>query len=155
MPTDSQPLNISLDLSKIKTTIPLIMDGTMARVRLKDVSQGDRDGHTVIKWEFILVEPTTTTEGGNVGPGFPLFVNFDLSQEWLQQKMAKFVDGLLGTGDEDNRKGKPIRPQFDSELVARMIGTEGIAKIIVTRSKKTDYVGNDIASLTYPQDLAV
>lgn len=155
MPTDSQPLNISLDLSKVKTTVPLIADGHMTRVRLKDITQQDRDGATIIKWEFALVDPAPTTDGATVNAGFPMFVNFDLSHEFLVQKMSRFVDGLLGTGDVDNKKGKPPRPQFDAQLASQMIGTEGIAKVIVTRSKKSDYVGNDIQTLTFPGDLAI
>jgi hypothetical protein len=34
-----------------------------------------------------------------------------------------------------------------------MIGTEAMAKITVIKSKKSDYVGNDIATLTYLGDL--
>ena len=152
--SDNQPLSISLNLADISTTVPLIADGTMARVRLKNISQTERDGNPVIKWELTLVEPASTTEGDQVRAGFPLFVSFDTSQEFLMQKMARFVDGFLGTGDVNNKKGKPTRPQFNAHIVSQMIGTEAMAKITVIKSKKSDYVGNDIATVTYLGDLA-
>ncbi len=152
--SDNQPLSISLNLADISTTVPLIADGTMARVRLKNISQTERDGNPVIKWELTLVEPASTTEGDQVRAGFPLFVSFDTSQEFLMQKMARFVDGFLGTGDANNKKGKPTRPQFNAHIVSQMIGTEAMAKITVIKSKKSDYVGNDIATVTYLGDLA-
>jgi hypothetical protein len=36
-----------------------------------------------------------------------------------------------------------------------MLGTEAIAKITVSKSKKSDYVGNDIATMTHVDDLQV
>ena len=89
----------------------------------------------MIKWEFTLVEPALTTEGDQVRAGFPLFASFDTSQEFLMQKMARFVDGFLGTGDANNKKGKPRRPQFNAHVVSQMIGTEAMAKIAVIKSK--------------------
>ena len=125
----------------------------MAKVRLKSITQSERDGNTILRWEMALVDPVQTVEGQPVNTGFPLFVNFDLSLEFLVQKMTRFVDGFLGTGDVGNKKGKPERPQFNPELANDMIGREAIAKIIVAKSKKSDYVGNDIQTLTYPPDL--
>jgi hypothetical protein len=151
--SDTQPLSISLNLSDISTTVPLIADGTMAKVRLKNISQTERDGNPVIKWEFTLAEPALTTEGDQVRAGFPLFTTFDTSHEFLMQKMARFVDGFLGTGDANNKKGKARRPTFNAEVVSQMIGSEAMAKITVMKSKKSDYVGNDIATLTYLGDL--
>ena len=151
--SDTQPLSISLNLSDISTTVPLIADGTMAKVRLKNISQTERDGNPVIKWEFTLVEPALTTEGDQVRAGFPLFTTFDTSHEFLMQKMARFVDGFLGTGDANNKKGKPRRPTFNAEVVSQMIGSEAMAKITVMKSKKSDYVGNDISTVTYLGDL--
>lgn len=152
--SDNSPLNIHLDLSKVKTALPLIQE-CMTKVRLQDVTESQRDGATVIKMEFHLSDGAQTEDGGQVNAGFPLFVNFDTSQVWLQQKLAKFIDGLLGTGDENNRKGRPTRPDFGPELLPDLIGREAIGKIIISRSKKSDYVGNDIASLTYLGDITV
>ena len=152
---NQSPLNTNLNLSKIKTTIPLIQDGTMVKVRLADITESQRDGATIIKMEFRLVDGAASDDGGHVGAGFPLFVNFDTSLEFLQQKLARFIDGLLGTGDEGNKRGKAARPDLTPDLVPTLIGKEAVAKIIVSRSKKSDYVGNDIQGLTFLGDLAV
>jgi hypothetical protein len=151
--SDNQPLNISVNLSDVTTTIPLIVDGTMARVRLKNISQTEREGNPVIKWEFTLSEPAPTTDGLQVQPGFPLFVSFNISHEFLVQKMARFMDAFLGTGDANNKKGKPPRPQLNAETVTRMLGAEAVARISVQKSKKSDYEGNDIATMTHVDDL--
>jgi len=153
MPTDTQPLNITINLKDVTTALPLILDGTTARVRVKNISQTERDGIPIVKWELVLTEPAPTVDGLQANPGFPLFINFDTSQEWLLQKMAKFIDGFLGTGDRGNKKGKPERPDLDARVAADLIGKEAVAKISVQKSKKTDYVGNDISSLTFPGDL--
>jgi hypothetical protein len=148
-----EPLNITINLKEVTTALPLIIDGTTARVRVKNISQQDRDGVVLVKWELALTEPAPTVEGNHANPGFPLFINFDTSQEWMLQKMAKFIDGFLGTGDRGNKKGKPERPDLDAHVAADLIGKESLAKIVIQKSKKTDYVGNDISTLTYPGDL--
>jgi hypothetical protein len=150
---DTSPLNITINLKEVTTALPLIVDGTTVRVRVKNISQIERDGVPIIKWEIALTEPAPTVDGQQAHAGFPLFINFDTSQEWMLQKMAKFMDGFLGTGDRGNKKGKPERPDLDAQTAAELIGKESQAKISIQKSKKTDYVGNDIASLTYPGDL--
>lgn len=156
MPTATQqPLSISVDLSTVKTTPPLIADNTLATVRLSSITEVQRDsGVLVLKWEFHLADDVKTEDGGKLNAGFPLFVNFDLSRDFLLVKMARFVDGLLGTGDKGNRRGKAARPDFNQELVEQLIGRAAVAKIIITKSKSSDYVGNDIASLSFPDDLS-
>ena len=150
---ETHPLNITIDLKNVTTALPLIVDGTTTRVRVKNISQQDRDGVILVKWEIVLTEPAPTVEGNQANPGFPLFINFDTSQDWMLQKMAKFIDGFLGTGDRGNKKGKPERPDLDAHTAANLIGKESLAKIVIQKSKKTDYVGNDISTLTFPGDL--
>jgi hypothetical protein len=145
---DIEPLDIDLDLSDVKTTIPLIQDTTV-KVRVKDITQTDRDGNKGVRWELSLQEPATTADGLSVNVGFPLYVHFDPAQAWMLQKMSRFIDGFLGTGDAGNKKGLPARPRFNSECVRRLIGTEGIAKVVIQKSKKTDYVGNDVTTITH------
>lgn len=149
---DTQPLNINLDLSQVVTTVPLIADGQTPLVRLKNISQGDRDGNVVIKWEFALVEPALAQDGTEVRPGFPLFATFDISHDFLVQRMTRFMDAILGTGDASNAKGRPARPRFNAETVSQMLGAEVYARIVVTKSKKSDYVANDIAGLINKED---
>jgi hypothetical protein len=150
---NEQPLTVNVPLDAIKTVVPLIADGTLAHVRLKNISQTEsRDGNTVLKWELTLLDPAPTDDGHEVQAGFPIFINFDVTKEFLMQKMARFVDGFLGTGDANNRKGKPPRPQFNAETVSRMLGAEGYAKVTV-RKGSSDYIGNDITAIIHPADL--
>lgn len=142
------PLTIDLDLSGVSTTVPLVSE-TTARVRVQDITEVERDGHATIKWKLTLQEPCPTEDGGTVSVGFPLFVNFDPQYEWTKQKIAKFIDGFLGTGDHNNKQGKPARPRFNAETVSRLIGAEARAKIVVRKSPKSDYVGNEVTAI-YP-----
>jgi hypothetical protein len=147
--SNDNPLDIDIDLSDVSTTIPLIADNTRVKVRLNNISKGERDGNTIVKWDMILSEPAPTEDGQTVGPGFHLFTNFDMSQDWLKEKMARFIDGFLGTGDRGNKKGKPERPRFNAAAVGSLIGAEAIAKVVVQRSRKTDFVGNEVVSVTH------
>lgn len=159
MATETAPLSITLDTTKQKTSVPMITDGHFCKVRLVKLEGTVNDGKPGTKWEFQLVDPAPTTEGGQVQPGFPLFVNIPLYDKeggkgtagWWLTKIAKFQDALLGTGDPGNKKGKPERPAFGPDLIPSLIGKEAIAKVKV---KTGEFEGNDIASLTFPADVA-
>jgi len=155
----SGPLSISLDLSKQKTSVPVIADGHNCRVRFVKCEQQTTDKGESIKFEYHLLDPAPTVDGGQVKVGFPLFENVTLYDkntapgqipEWAMQKIAKRIDAFLGTGDPDNKKGKPERPAFSAETVAAMTGKEAWAKV---KAKTGDFEGNDISSMTFPGDL--
>jgi hypothetical protein len=152
MSTTELPLTVNLPLDTTRTILPLIADGTLAHVRLKNVSQGEREGNAILKWEMTLIDPAPGDDGHEIQAGFPLFINFDVSKEFLVQKMARFVDGFLGTGDANNRKGKPPRPAFNADTVSRMLGAEGYAKVTIRRGTG-DFIANDITSIIHPADL--
>lgn len=154
------PLNISLSIAAVKTTIPVIVDGHMVKAKLKDISQTTNEKGDSLKFEWNLVDPAPTTEGGQVQPGFPIFENvtlYDKNTEagavpsWALEKISKRVDAVLGTGDEGNKKNKPVRPEFNGETVASMIGREAVLKL---KAKTGDYTGNDVSAVYFPGDLA-
>ena len=153
MTTEQQPLTVNIPLDSTRTVIALIADGTLAHVRLKNISQSERDGNPILKWEMTLIDPVPTDDGHEARAGFPIFINFDVSKEFLMQKMARFVDGFLGTGDANNRKGKPPRPAFNADTVSRMLGAEGYAKVTI-RKGANDFVANDVTAIIHPADMA-
>ena len=149
----TQPLEIDLDLSGVSTAQPLIRHGHVGRVRLADISgvKNDSNQTVALKWEFRLVEPAPAqdAEGSplpDVNANYPIFVRINLGQDFLLVKQAKFMDALLGTGDKNNTKGKPDRPNLNAAVVASMVGREAIARVSVSHGK-TGYVGNDIDKL--------
>lgn len=156
----SEPLSISFDLADVKTAIPIILDGHICRVRFVNVVQSLKDNDPAkpsLKWEFHLLDPAPTNEGGMVAPGFKLFENIACyakegaqKPKWFLEKICKFIDGFLGTADADNKKNKPPRPKFDANTVQMMIGKESFVKVKV---KTGEYTGNEIASLTFPGDV--
>lgn len=158
MQTNEAPLSINLDLGSVKTSVPIIVDGTMVKVRLKNISQQQTEKGQSTKWEYTLVDPAPTIDGGQVQPGFPIFENIQLyakpdakNPNWFVEKIARRIDGLLGTGDEGNKKGKPSRPAFNGETVAMLIGKETLLKLKV---KTGEYEGNEIDKGYFPGDLA-
>lgn len=154
------PLSISLNLSEVKTSIPIIADNTMVKARLKNISQQVVEGKgNSTKWEYVLVDPAPTTDGGQVKPGFPIYEHIQLYAKadakdplWFVKKISRRIDGLLGTGDVGNNKGKPARPEFNADILPHLIGKE----VILTLKVKTgEYEGNEISKSTFPGDLAV
>ena len=159
---DNQPLDISLNLSGTKTAIPMVADNTMVRLRLVSLSQTKGDKGSTLRFEYDLVEPAPDTEGGTINPGAfgsKIFENVALyakpdakDPRWFEKVIAQRIDGLLGTGDEGNKKGKPTRPDLSAQLVPQLIGKELVAKMRVQQDDA--YTGNRIASVTYPGDIA-
>lgn len=155
-----EPLNISFDLSDVKTQIPIIMNDHVVLVRLANITQELKDNDPAkvsLKWELHLLSPAPTVDGGMVPAGFKIFENIACyakegakNPKWFLEKISKFMDGFLGTGDRDNKKGKPPRPPFDANAVSAMIGKEAYAKLKV---KTGEYQGNEIQSLTFPGDV--
>lgn len=156
---DAGPLSISLDLSDTKTAIPLIANNSMGRVRLANVSQVPGEKGITTKWEYHLLEPLPSNEGGQINPGFKVFENIQLyskpdskNPNWFKEKIARRIDALLGTGDPDNKKNKPARPGFNPETVGMLIGKEAIAKFVIGKTEGGGEFTN-IDNLTFPGDV--
>lgn len=161
----SGPLNISLNTDAVKTAVPLFPEQTYVRCRLAKVQQDHVEGKgDVIKFEYDLVEPTATADGSILKPGdfgskvFETVQLYDKNTKpgegapkWALEKIAKRLDGFLGTSDLGNAKGKPARPPFNPELVPTLIGQEAFFKF---KNKTGEYTGQDIASVTFPGDVA-
>jgi hypothetical protein len=158
---DNQPLDISLDLSGTKTAIPAIADNTMVKLRLVSLSQQKTEKGASLRFEYDLTDPVPNSDGGVINPGdfgSKIFENIALyakpdakDPKWFEKRIAQRIDALLGTGDVGNTKGKPTRPDLNSQLVPQLIGKTMVAKM---RLRKDDYGGNEIASVTYPGDIA-
>jgi hypothetical protein len=158
---DNQPLDISLNLGDTKTAIPMIKDGEHAPLRLVNLGQVKTEKGKSLKFEYDLTHPVPDSEGGVINPGAmgsKVFENIQLyakpdakDPKWYEKRIASRIDALLGTGDKDNKKGKPPRPDLNSQLVPQLIGKILIAKM---RVRTGEYTGNEIASVTFPGDIA-
>jgi hypothetical protein len=158
---DNQPLDISLNLGDTKTAIPTIKDGELVPLRLVSLGQVATEKGKSTKWEYDLVSPAPDSDGGVINPGAmgsKVFENIQLyakpdakDPKWYEKRIATRIDALLGTGDKDNKKGKPPRPDLNSQLVPQLIGKTLVAKM---RVRTGEYTGNEIASVTYPGDIA-
>lgn len=165
MAENTGPLDINLDLSKTKTTVPMVAEGHLCEWRFEKagMKQAGEGKGNMITMEWKLTQPAPNTEGGQIKPGemgATLFENIALFDkntptgqipEWAQKRIAQRIDALLGTGDEGNPKGKPTRPAFNAETVSQMIGKTVVAKMKV---KGGDFPGNEFGTLTFPGDIA-
>jgi len=156
-----QPLDISMNLGDTKTAVPMIKDGELVELRLVNLSQQTVEKGKSLKFEYDLVNPAPDSEGGTINPGAmgsKVFENIQLyakpdakDPKWYEKKIATRIDALLGTGDKDNKKGKPVRPDLNAQLVPQLIGKTLVAKMAV---KTGEYTGNEIRSVTFPGDIA-
>lgn len=156
---DIAPVSISMDLTKHKTTVPVISNDRWVKARLANLGQVANEKGQMLKWEYHLLEPAPTTDGGTVNPGFPIFENITLYSkdtppgqwpDFAKTKVCKRVDALLGTGDPGNKAGRPERPAFSGELVPVLIGKELYLQLT---AKTGDYEGNDIKQVRFPADM--
>src|SRR6266446_1307769 len=155
---DNQPLSISLNLSGTKTAIPMVKDGEMVKLRLVSLSQIKGDKGNSLRFEFDLVDPAPDTEGSTINPGAfgsKIFENVAMyakpdakDPKWYEKKISNIVDGLLGTGDAGNKKGKPTRPDLSAELVPQLIGKELVVKMKVQQDD--NFTGNRLGTITFP-----
>lgn len=158
---DNEPLSVSLNLSDTKTAIPMVKDGELVVLRLTNLSVTTAEKGKTLKFEYDLVNPAPDTDGGTINPGAmgsKFFDNIQLyakpdakDPKWYEKKISTRIDALLGTGDKDNKKGKPQRPDLTPQLVPQLIGKTLVAKM---RVRVGDYTGNEIANVTFPGDIA-
>lgn len=157
------PLSITLNTREAKTGFPVIVDGTMAKYRLQNITAVETEKGPVLKWEYELVDPVPVV-GQDDAPLMPgdfgskFFENIQLyakpdakDPEWFLKKVSTRMDALLGTADIGNTKDKPERPGFDDDAVSMMIG-----KTLVAKVKVKVYEGNtsnEWANVFFPEDL--
>lgn len=158
--SESSPLSISLNLAGVKTTRPIIADGHWCKVRFANCKESVNEKGTSLNFEFHLLDPAPTTDGKQVSPGFPVFRNVALydkntpkgvTPDWVLPLVSKIVDACLGTGDPDNDKGRPPRPEFNQALISVLVGKE---LMIQVKAKTGEFEGNDIKEFRNLQDVA-
>lgn len=165
--SDKAPLSITLGTQNATTSIPLIADNHLAKLRLQSITQSGPQGKrswSQINFDFKLVDNAPTIEGAEVNAGFPIFVSIPLGSKddanktpaWAEKRVAQLLDALLGTGDKGNAKGKPARPDLSAAIVPDLIGKEMIGKIIVrkyTGESGVEQSSNDVSQYYFPADL--
>lgn len=161
------PLNISIPTSETKTSVPQPAEGVYVKVRFSKLDQDSVEGKgDRLRFQFDLVDPTPNQDGGTITPGqmgskffydIPLYdKNTAAGQpppKWSQEKISRVLDGFLGTGDKDNAKGKPARPDLGPEVVPQLIGQVSFAKF-KNRTGEWASQGAEIQSFTFPGDVA-
>ncbi len=159
----------NFNLSEAKTSIPIIAADHKCKVRLAGVKGKSSEKGDSLSFQYDLLEPAPTGDGGRVEPGFPLFDNVTFYDKNTPQgeiparsitKLGKIIDALLGTGDNGNKAGKPARPAIGAgvnsieELAAAfteaLLAREMFVKV---RVKTGDFEGNEVASYINPADL--
>lgn len=157
--SETAPVSIAMDLSSHKTTVPVIANDRWVKARLANLTQASNEKGNMLKFEYHLLEPAPTVDGGQVSPGFPIFENVVLYNkdtppgqipEMAKSRICKRIDAMLGTGDPGNKKGRPERPNFSGELVPTLIGKELYLQLV---AKTGDYECNDVKQVRNPADM--
>jgi len=161
----SGPLSINIDTTATKTSVPFFVERSYVKVRFVKCNQEAVEGKgDALKYEFDLVDPAPNQDGGTILPGqlgSKVFLTVTLydknskpgdgAPKWATEKIAKIQDAFLGTGDQDNKKGKPARPPMNAECVALMTGKEAFFQF---KNPTVDRTSQDVSSFTYIGDVA-
>lgn len=157
------PLSISLPTSTAKTAAPVIANGALVIWRLTDIREDQVENKgTVIKFFWDLVNPAPLTDGTTLLPGqfgSKHIENVRLYDKNTEpgkiparsiQQLSQLIDACLGTGDADNKKGKPPRPDFDASCQATMLGKTVAATM---KNRTGDYEGHEFGKVQFPEDV--
>lgn len=158
----SGPLDFSLPTGTTKTAIPRLVPDTYVKVRLAGIRSESGEKGKTLHFDWQLVDPTPNADGGTIMPGQLGSKIFDTlylygkdgeeaAKVRATEKVSKILDGLLGTADPDNKKGKQPRPEFTPELAPTLYGLTTLIKV---RDPKGDRTQQDIVSYTFPGDVA-
>lgn len=167
------PLDINYDTSTASTVVPLVADGHLCRLKLGKLSSQTNDKGASAKFEWQIVEPVPTSDGGQLRPGdfgatifdqIAMYAKPDAKNPaWYVPAIAKRIDALLGTGDAGNKKGKPTRPSLNlrpetagaeiDRIAPELVGKEIVGKMKI---RKDEGYGekNEIATFTFPGDIS-
>lgn len=159
----SGPLNINLSTDTTTTGIPGFDPNTYVKMRFADVKKDPVEGKgDKLTFIFELTEPAASNAGGTITPGqlgskvFHTIFMYGKDTApgqvptWAVEKICKVLDGFLGTGDPDNKKGKPVRPAFNDQLVPTLMGQVAFLKF---KNPTGDRTSQDVAELKFPGDM--
>lgn len=157
------PLSITLNTQDAKTVIPKIADGTWVKLRFVGATQSHVENKgDVITFESDLIDPAPSHTGDIILPGALGSKIFEQIQcyakegaknpNWFVEKISKRIDAMLGTGDADNKKGRPQRPQFDAACVAQLVGKTYFAQMGV-RVDDNKVERQDINAVAFEEDM--
>lgn len=160
----STPLSISIPTNTAKVGIPEVAYDTWVRLRLNNISQDTNEKGPVITFEWELQDPASASDGSTILPGqlgSKIFERIycytkpdakDAANPFYIQKISKRIDAILRTGDAENKKGLPARPEFNGETAAKMFG--GIAFARFGPNKQQDgSERSEIKEVKHPEDM--
>jgi hypothetical protein len=145
-----------------KTALPVFADKTTVRCAFKGAKQDSNEKGDVLIFEFSTLDQAPSNEGGEIRPNFPIFHRIYLYDkdtpkgvipERAITSVSRVVDACLGTGDADNKKSKPARPEFGPAIIPDMIGKE----VFVTLKVRQDLNGqdqNEVSRVQHPSEVA-
>lgn len=134
------PLSIAIPTADVLVGIPLVADKSWAICEFKGVDEKPNEKGMVLTFRWEIVEPAPSNQGKPIQPGALGSKVFDTVRlydkntpqgQFPEQSRAKIglrQDACLGTGDPDNAKGKPPRPNFDDACVSAMLGKRAALK---------------------------
>lgn len=137
METENKPLDLTTTLNDVDTSMPVLTEGQyfVELSKLTVVDSQNIEGQKNLKAQFRTLETTTSTEGKELSPGFPVTRTIPLTESWLPD-VTRLIDAALGTSQGN-------RPGSLQEAFAQMQGRQLFIKVT---TRKTDEYGlqNDV-----------
>ncbi len=132
------PLNVNVQLEGVDTSLPLLPESDMKLQCTESTIDPNKD-KSGLNWNLKLVttEPTTSVDGRDVKPNFPLFTVCALQAredskdtDGFRRMLGQAVDALFGTSKEN-------RPAFTRDLAKEAVGKFVMAHVYID-----EYQGN-------------
>lgn len=168
--SNTGPLSTAFNLSGVSTARPVIADGHLCHARFAGVKLLPTEKGNMMSWEFHLLDEAPTGElGKSVKPGFSLNERIYLYGKDVPPgeippraivNMCKIIDAILGTDNPENKKGRPVRPDFSTDSIEQTVAKMNEAMLaqevwFIVKVKNDDKYGaqNDIAKFIFREDL--
>jgi hypothetical protein len=126
------PLNISVPLAGVDTSLPLLPEGDYI-VQCSESTIDPNKEKTGYNWNLVLntTEVITSTDNREIKPNFPLYFVAALQPredskdvEAFRRSLGEAVDALYGTTKEN-------RPDFSREVVQSSVGKTCVAHVYI------------------------
>ena len=128
----NDPLNISVPLAGVETSLPLLPEGDYGFQITESVVANNKDQNG-LNWnlKLALIDPTVAVDGRDIKPNFPVFCVYALQAkadskdpDAFRRSLGEVVDAIFGTTKEN-------RPDFNGALVTDCVGKSVLAHIYI------------------------
>lgn len=132
MPELTDPLNISVELAGVDSSIPLLPEGDHLFQIVESVVEANNE-KSGMNWnlKLALVNPTTAVDGREIKPNFPVFMSVALQAKADSKDPDAFRRNICDAVDAIFNTTKENRPNFNAQLVQEAMGKTVLANTYI------------------------